>query len=801
MEDKERRIHLIGIGGSGMSAIALVLLQSGYSVSGSDRQKSPLVQSLEEAGARVYIGHKAEHIHGAQLIVRSSAIRDDNPEVQAGLKAGIPVMKRADFLGRLTEGKRVVAVAGSHGKTTTTAMIAWLLKSLGEDPSYIIGGVSINLGNNAHAGKGGTFVIEADEYDHMFLGLNPDIAVVTNVEHDHPDCYPTPEDFYQAFATFTRRMAADGILIANGEDAGAARLLKETSDSGRSAFSYGVQDVEDLDHLYRATNLSFNSKIGGFSFDFSVAGNLITPVHLQIAGEHNVRNAMGSLAAAHQMGISLTDAAGALAGFRGVGRRFDVRGEAAGVTIIDDYAHHPTEIRATLAAARQAYPRQPLWVVWQPHTFSRSRMLFDQFVASFQQADHVLVTDIFAAREPAAADFSGSQFVEALRKIGQADARFTGSLRETGDQLLKNLHAGEVLIVLSAGDADEISRRVFNELPRHLSHPLRKTQSKIFKQASQALQPAFGERLEADVSLARYTSMRVGGPADALLVVRNADELARAAAALWQANLPFIILGSGSNVLASDAGLRGIAIVNQAQAIYFAEKDEAGAPSVTAESGANFGLIARQAGQRGLGGLEWACGIPGTLGGAVIGNAGAHGGEMSACLMVADILQHNKVAALDSGVHTDPEAMKETWSVDKMEYAYRTSVLKRHPGAAIVLSAKLHLERKAEREIQAHMEEYVAYRRRTQPVGASTGSIFKNPGGDYAGRLIEACHLKGVRQGGAEISSVHANFFINLGQASASDIWALIRMAREKVAEQFGVDLELEIERIGAWDA
>lgn len=781
-----------------MSAIALVLLQSGFAVSGSDRQKSPLVQSLEEAGARVFIGHSAEHIHGAQFIVRSSAIKDDNPEVQAGLRAGIPVLKRADFLGRLTEGKKVVAVAGSHGKTTTTAMIAWLLNALGEDPSYIIGGIAVNLGSNAHAGNGNLFVIEADEYDYMFLGLRPNLAVVTNVEHDHPDCYPTAEDFYQAFAAFTRGMLPDGMLLANGEDAGAARLLKDVADSGRQAFSYGIREVEGFEHLYRSRHLAYDEKSGGFNFDFYVSDDLAARVHLDMAGEHNVRNATAALAAAHQLGLPLPDAAQALAVFRGVGRRFDVRGKAAGVVFIDDYAHHPTEIQATLAAARQAYPRQALWVVWQPHTFSRSRLLFDQFVSSFEQADHVLVTDVYAAREPLIADFSARQFVDALRASGHNDAQYTAGLQETGDLLLKKIRSGDVLIVLSAGDADQISRRVFSILYRRSANAAKRASSGVFHQTREVLQPTFTERVEEGVLLARYTSMRVGGPADALVVIKSADELAKAATALWQAKVPFVVLGSGSNVLVSDAGLRGVALINHAQEIVYTEENSAEA-LVTAESGANFGLIARQAAQRGLSGLEWACGIPGTLGGAVIGNAGAHGGDMSGNLVVAVILQRDKALALGSALHRDVESLKESLSMEQMEYAYRSSKLKRMPGSAVVLSARLRLQHDAEQNIQARMQEYLAYRRRTQPPGASMGSIFKNPPGDYAGRLIEACKLKGARVGGAEISPIHANFFINLGVATAADLWTLICKARQSVSDRFGIDLELEIERIGEW--
>ena len=218
-------VHLIGIGGTGLSAIARLLLESGCQVSGSDQQLSPLARSLQENGARVYVGHRAENVQGANLVIRSSAILDDNVEVQAALAAGIPVMKRAEFLGKLMENKTGIAVAGSHGKTTTTAMIAWLLTALKQDPSYIIGGVSLNLGNNAHAGSGQTFVIEADEYDRMFLGLKPRIEVITNLEHDHPDIYPKLEDMQLAFQQFVDLLPSDGTLIACAEDEGAAMMI------------------------------------------------------------------------------------------------------------------------------------------------------------------------------------------------------------------------------------------------------------------------------------------------------------------------------------------------------------------------------------------------------------------------------------------------------------------------------------------------------------------------------------------------------------------------------------------------
>lgn len=308
----------------------------------------------------------------------------------------------------------------------------------------------------------------------------------------------------------------------------------------------------------------------------------------------------------------------------------------------------------------------------------------------------------------------------------------------------------------------------------------------------QALGERPGIRLEADASLARYSAARLGGPADLLVEVNSAGDLAQVASLLWQLAQPFIILGGGSNLLISDLGVRGVVILNRARQIRFEEN--ATPPRVWAESGANFGLLARQAAQRGLAGLEWAVGIPGTIGGAVTGNAGAHGGDTAGSLQLAEILHR-----MDGAENASP--IREDWTPERFEFAYRSSILKRNPGKAVVLSASLGLERSTTTLVQARTEEFNLYRRRTQPPGASMGSMFKNPTGDYAGRLIEAAGLKGASIGGAEISSLHANFFLNRGEASASDVRALIELARREVSRQFGIQLELEIELVGEWPA
>ncbi|MBE3117526.1 MAG: UDP-N-acetylmuramate--L-alanine ligase [Candidatus Atribacteria bacterium] len=505
------RIHLIGIGGTGLSAIARVLLEMGHTVSGSDRVESPFTRDLQSVGVTISIGHRPENVRGADLVVRSSAILDDNPEVIAARALRIPVLKRADFLGSLMDGKTGIAIAGTHGKTTTTSMIAWMLSALGQDPSFIVGGVPTNLGVNARAGKGDIFVIEADEYDRMFLGLKPTIEVVTNIEHDHPDCYLTPADYQAAFVEFMYQLTGPpgaplgkgGTLVACAEDPGACDLMDKAEKLGKAVIPYGIVPVPARDGIVpvpayhpesptgrdgllsatpssvvvpvpgrgvlrnpssvsrlpssSATGLAPNEK-GGFTFSASVLAEGVT-VELQVPGKHNVRNALAALTVAQLLHLPLAMAARALDQFTGTGRRFEVRGEANGVVIVDDYAHHPTEIRATLAAARTRYPSRRIWAVWQPHTYSRTHAMIQEFADAFADADEVIVTEIYAAREPKQ-DFSSKQVVEAMPR----PAHFIAGLSEVSNYLITNLRPGDALLVLSAGDADQISTEVLTHL-------------------------------------------------------------------------------------------------------------------------------------------------------------------------------------------------------------------------------------------------------------------------------------------------------------------------------------------------
>ncbi len=458
-------VHFIGIGGSGLSAIARLLIESGYTVTGSDKAMTTFGADLQQAGATVYIGHHPRYVKGADWVVRSSAIPDDNVEVKAAQMAGIPVYKRADFLGKLMADKIGVAVAGTHGKTTTTAMLAFVLTEMERSPSFIVGGVLKNYGVNARAGGGDTFVIEADEYDRMFLGLKPRIEVITNVEHDHPDCYPTYADMVAAFESFIALLPPNGTLIASVEDTGAAALLNNARRNGHRVVAYSLQgDITiQAQQWVQARNVNPNER-GGFDFDAvtNFGDEQSAKVSMQVPGEHNVRNALATLAVIATLGLSVKEASVALRRYAGTGRRFDVQGEPRGVLVVNDYAHHPTEIRATLAAAKARYPKRRIWAVWQPHTYSRTKTLFKDFVEAFHDADEVIVTEVYAAREPKE-DFSSEEIIKAMKR---RSARFIASTEDATEFLLHYVRKGDVVLVLSAGDADQISEDLLHALDR-----------------------------------------------------------------------------------------------------------------------------------------------------------------------------------------------------------------------------------------------------------------------------------------------------------------------------------------------
>ena len=451
--EKGDKIHFIGIGGIGLSAIAKVLLEEGYRVSGSDLKLSPITDALAKLGATIHQGHRAENVDGADLVIVSSAIPPDNPEVLEARRRGIPVVKRDWVLGEMTRDRYTIAVAGSHGKTTIAAMLALILAEAHLDPSFIVGGILRNLGTNARAGRGRHFVIEADEYDRTFLGLRPQIAVVTNIEMDHPDCYPTVEDMVKAFREFVSSVPEGGCLVGCGDE---GRVRELMGAHGGEAITYGLGKGVD----WRAAEVRPNGA-GGYDFLALHDGRAVGEFGLRIPGLHNVQNALAAIAVAHRLGLDLKGMAETLRNFQGTKRRFELKGEAGGVTVIDDYAHHPTQIRTTLRAARERYPNRTIWAVFQPHTYSRTKALLDEFAASFADADHVVVTDIYPARE---FDDLGVSAADIVARMDHPDARYIANLDDVVAHLLPRLKPGDVLLTLGAGDGYRVGESVLAEL-------------------------------------------------------------------------------------------------------------------------------------------------------------------------------------------------------------------------------------------------------------------------------------------------------------------------------------------------
>jgi UDP-N-acetylmuramate--alanine ligase len=439
-----RRVHLVGIGGSGLSAIAHVLHDRGERVTGSDQAMSAYARALEAAGVQVYLGHDKGLIPGADLVIASSAIPDSNVELVAARQLGIPVLRRKEFLADLTANYETIAVAGTHGKTTTTGMIAWILDQSGQDPSFIVGGLLGDFGANGKAGSGEYFVIEADEYDRAFLGLHPKIAVVTNVEYDHPDCYPTEDDLFDAFTTFIGQVTE--CIVVCSTNPGAMAL----DTHGLNRITYGLDPTAD----WSAEEIRANPA-GGMDFLAIHKGELQGLIRTRLSGMHNVQNTLAAIAVADHIGIPFSQIRQSITGYHGAGQRFEILGEAKGVIVVDDYAHHPTEIRATLSTARLRYPDAEIWAVFQPHTYSRIRALLAAYITAFHDADHVIVTEVFGAREQPDGLISGEYLTE---QIDHADVKHMDDFIDLARYLYERVNPGDVVVTLSAGNANQVGK-------------------------------------------------------------------------------------------------------------------------------------------------------------------------------------------------------------------------------------------------------------------------------------------------------------------------------------------------------
>ncbi len=445
MFKKIKKIHFVGIGGSGMSGIAEVLLNLGYQISGSDLKETEVTQRLAKLGAKILYQHRAENIKDAQVVVVSSAIMKDNPEVLSALEQKIPVIPRAEMLAELARLKYTIAIAGTHGKTTTTSLIGTILSEANFDPTLIIGGRLRGLDTGAKLGKGEFLVAEADESDGSFLKISPTITVVTNIDNDHLDHYGTMEKLEETFLQFISRVPFYGWSILCLDNPGIRKILSSVE---RNFYTYALENNAD----FTAKDIVYNdwgSKFNVYSQGKKRGDHLIGQVRLHLPGKHNVSNALAAIACAVNLEISFSVIKKALAGFKGIERRLQVKGEKNGITLIDDYGHHPEEIKATLSAIKQHWPKRRLIVIFQPHRHTRTKILFPAFGKAFNDADLIKLMEIYPAGEKPLSEVSAKLIYDALKENRKNVTMFA---KEMIFQLVKELKAGDIVLTLGAGD-------------------------------------------------------------------------------------------------------------------------------------------------------------------------------------------------------------------------------------------------------------------------------------------------------------------------------------------------------------
>jgi UDP-N-acetylmuramate--alanine ligase len=455
--DQIKNIHFIGIGGAGMSALAYVLIKRGYHVSGSDAKPGYMATKLAKEGALVFIGHAACQIERAEVVVISTAIHPDNPELVEAKRRQVPVIHRSDVLAYLMNKHKGIAVAGAHGKTTTSSMLSCITYDCGMDSTIVVGGIVNNLGSNARNGKSDYVVAEADESDGSFLKFHPYIAVVTNVEDDHLDHYGSQENIQKAFAQFVSQIKDQGCAVLCYDNA-RVRTIGEHTD--KRVISYGI-DSRDAD--YRAENIVYGTD--GTHFDVLYKGETLGRGHLIVPGRHNVLNALGAIAASRELGLETKDILASLEKFSGAKRRFETKGKVDGVWVVDDYAHHPTEIEATLKAARQTSP-QRLIVVFQPHRYTRTQLLLDEFAVAFKDADQLIVTDIYAASEDPIPGVTGKLLADKARETTGQQVEYLPDQPAILDKLEHEAQAGDLIMTIGAGDIVKLGEHLVQALER-----------------------------------------------------------------------------------------------------------------------------------------------------------------------------------------------------------------------------------------------------------------------------------------------------------------------------------------------
>lgn len=753
-----RTMHMVGIGGAGVSGLAQLCRAWGADVSGCDSADSTYARLVRSHGVSTMVGHDPEHLREGMELIVSSAIDSSNPELERARTLGLDVRLRGDLLGELTRLRRTVVVAGAHGKSTTTAMVSHAAIACGLDPSVVLGAMMDGLAGsdgqaNVRVGRGPWLVVEGDESDRTLLGLAAEVAVVTNIERDHHHTFATEEDVDRLFADWISSLQPDVVLVAGpGERLDA--LAGVAAADGRRVVRFG-DDAEELAAL---------------------------EARLPVPGRHNALNASAALRALEVMGADPEACVDALSTFPGIGRRLERLGSARGVQVVDDYAHHPTEVAATVEAARQISPRGQVGIIFQPHLFSRTRELHREFAMALAAADAVWLLPVYGAREAPEPGVGSGLIATELERT--RPGVFRGLLEidpgrpVTGElaTITAGVESGDVLVTMGAGNVTELAPRLVNELAGGAGPG---DAGAGGRGGSTPPPPSW---IEHDVPLGRFTTIGTGGPARWLAKAASDEQLEEALAWARDAGIPFALLGLGSNSLIVDEGFDGLAIklVGELAAIGI-DADDA---RITCGGGASLAAIVRRCRDLGLTGCEFACAIPGTAGGAVKMNAGAYGGEMS------DVLVEARVVTAD-GVRTV--------AASDLAMTYRHTNLGWHEVVSRVVMQLSHADPEV---VTATVKQMQGRRSAAQPRAARTfGSVFQNPtpparsapAAAGAGALIEAAGLKGHVIGGACISPKHGNFIENTGDATTADIIELIMLARERVHADSGITLHTEV--------
>ncbi len=746
------RLHLIGVAGSGMSGLALMLMEMGHRVSGCDRVTSKETERLQSLGLAFSCPHSADAVRDAEIVIYSSAIREDNPALAAARALNIPCMRRAECLAAILNGKKGVVVAGTHGKTTTSALCAHLMREGRMRPCHYVGAEIPVLGANAHWNVDSEYLIaEGDESDGTLVNYLPEHSIVLNIEPEHLDHYKNLDEIKAVFTKLCNQTRGKIVYCAAQEGA------TDVCAKYPGAISYGWEQAD-----YTATDVL--ERGGRTLFTVKKGDEELGRVELGIPGRHNVLNSLAAIALVTELGVDFNSITRGLASFAGAKRRFETKFLSPYIRIVDDYGHHPTEIAATLQTARSLKPNR-LVVYFQPHRYTRTQMLAEDFGKVLQAADIVFVADVYPASELPIEGISGQTIIDAMHRHGDAISRYLPDLNIAHHEIGNALKPGDLFLTLGAGNIHECGMRIAHDLA-------------LMEDMDRATGPHMKSCLYEPMR--RHTTMGVGGCAQYWLEPSNFDAMRSAVAYCLDRNIPVHVIGRGSNIIVRDGGLRG-AVIHPTGGDF--DKIEVDGSRITVGAGVRLKKLASAAMAAGLTGLEWMDGIPGNVGGSLRMNAGAMGEEMASRLISVTCL--------------DEDGEIRTHMKDELHTQYRSISYLAHN---FVLSAVFEGEPAPAAEIAAKLEAARAKRKSTQPQGASAGCIFKNPPEISAGKLIDELGLKNACVGDACVSDVHANFIINRGHARAQDITILIDMIRKEAKESRGIDLKPEAQVIGDRD-